>query len=174
MDKNPKVSIIGLGNILLGDEGFGVHVIHYLERHFLFPKECKLIDGGCAGLKLLDFMRGKTAVFLIDVYFSQETSEGIIRTFGWEEIEKFPSRGFVSNHQVGIREALALARLKGLKPKVFKVFATVPQDISPGIKLSPPLRKLLPLVSQNILDELRRLGLQVISLSKSSGETVCA
>ena len=165
MLSKPKIAIVGLGNLLLGDEGFGIHVVRYLEKHYLFPEECELIDGGCLGLKLLDLLREKDIVFLIDVFLDPNEVAGRLYTFQWEEIEKFSPQRFVSAHQIGVQEALALARFQGLRPSLFKVFATIPLEISPGIRLSPPLRELLPKVSEQLLSELKQKG---VSIQKKS------
>jgi len=149
-----KVTVVGLGNILLGDEGFGVHFVRHLAKTS-FPFEIELIDGGCTGINLLHFFREREAVFLVDVFLADDPP-GTIKLFSWEEIEALPSNVLVSGHQYGVKEALALARLMDLKPRRFKTLAVVPASLKPGLYLSPPLKKALRRAEKILLEELSR------------------
>ncbi len=154
-----KVAIIGLGNLLLRDEGFGIHLIRRLEKKDL-PPDIELIDGGCAGMNLLHFWREREAVFLLDV-FLDEAPAGTIRTFTWEELENLPPTKAVSGHQYGVKEALSLARLTGQKPSYFLAIAAIPAVLEPGLELSPPLKEALPRAEKILFEELSRLGYEV-------------
>jgi len=153
-----QIGLIGLGNILLKDEGFGVHFIKYLEKHYLFPAQITLVDGGCAGLGLLNIMRPFDIVFLFDI-FQGEGPPGNIRIFDWEAIEALEDGQMASVHQLGLKDALRLARLQGIKPSL-KAFAVVPQDISTGIGLSNPLQKALIRVRDLLFEELKLLAIK--------------
>lgn len=147
------IALIGLGNVLFRDEGFGVHFVRYLQRHFCFPERVELIDGGCAGLGLLHLIRGRRAVFLFDVYSSPEPP-GTIRVFDWDSIEKLEDNVLGSSHQFGVKEALKIARLVDLAPPYFKAMAVVPEIIEPGTGLSETLKRafnpLLELLRQEL------------------------
>ncbi len=147
------IALIGLGNILFCDEGFGVHFVRYLKKHFHFPERVELIDGGCAGLGLLHLIRGRQAVFLFDVYSSPEPP-GTIRVFDWDSIEKLGDNALASSHQFGVKEALKIARLVDLAPPYFKAMAAVPERIEPGTGLSETLKRafnpLLDLLRQEL------------------------
>lgn len=152
----PKsITLIGLGNILLRDEGFGVHFIRYLENHFFFPKNVSLIDGGCAGLGLLNLMRGKDVVYLFDIYRSDEPP-GTLRSFDWETIEALEDRQFATVHQLGVKDALQIARFNGVVPEYFKAFAIVPQRLEPGIGLSEILQQSMEPLRHLLFQELAR------------------
>ncbi|NPA48724.1 MAG: hydrogenase maturation protease [Thermodesulfobacteria bacterium] len=163
--ETPKnIGIVGLGNLLLGDEGFGVHLIRSLERQFVFPPQVELIDGGCLGLKLLDLLREKEGLLLIDVFLA-DAPPGTWRTFSWEELKDFGPAQFASAHQTGVREALFLAELEGLKPKFFRAYGIVPERLAPGTELSPVLASQMgPLIASLVEDltslrfEIRRRG----------------
>ena len=62
-----KIGIMGLGNLLLGDEGFGVHCIKYFEGHCQFPDNIELIDGGTGGILLAPFIEQFDELYVIDV-----------------------------------------------------------------------------------------------------------
>jgi len=153
-----KVALIGLGNILLGDEGFGVHFIRHLESSFLFPEEIALIDGGCAGFKLLNLMRGQDVVFLFDIYRSDEPP-GTIKIFDWEDIELLEDSQFATVHQLGVKDALRMARFHGEVPAYFKAFAVVPERIAPGVGLSETLKRAIEPLSHLTFQELARWDL---------------
>jgi len=156
-DKPFSVAIIGLGNLLLGDEGFGVHLIRHLEKSYRFPHGVELVDGGCLGLGLLDHLREKEALILVDVFLS-EAPPGTLQIFTWEDLKAFSPAALASAHQIGIKEALYLAELEGLTPSFFKVFALVPERLETGTSLSPSLSKELDRVSSLIVEEVQRLG----------------
>jgi len=150
-----EISIIGLGNLLLGDEGFGIHLIKHLENQKL-PPEIELVDGGCVGINLVHFLRDKKAVFLIDV-FLEDAPPGTIRLFEWEE----PKTKLVSGHQYGVKEALSLARFMGIRPPYFRALAAVPASLAPATDLSPPLKEALLQAEKILFEELSRLGYKV-------------
>ncbi|OAG26906.1 HyaD/HybD family hydrogenase maturation endopeptidase [Thermodesulfatator autotrophicus] len=148
-----NATVIGLGNILFKDEGFGVHLLRYLEKNFSFPENVSLIDGGCAGLSLINLMREKDTVFIIDVYLS-DSPPGTLKVFSWEEIENLGGQHFASVHQFGVKDALGLARLHHIKPKIFRAYAVVPENMELGTELSPTLKKVLPSVAEKIISDL--------------------
>ncbi len=158
----PKfVAIVGLGNLLLGDEGFGIHVVRFLEEHFIFPPEIEPVDGGCLGLKLLDIMREKEGLILIDVFLSQNNPPGTWKIFSWEELKALSPANFVSAHQMGVREALFLAELQGLQPKFFRAYAIVPQEIGLGTQLTQLLAAKVAPVGTSIVKDLQKLGFEI-------------
>ncbi len=153
-----KIGVVGLGNILLGDEGFGVHFIRYLEEKPL-PSGVELIDGGCLGLRLLDLLREKEGLFLVDVFLA-EAPPGTIRAFSWEELKALPQRTLASAHQFGVKEALCLAEIEGLRPRYFRVYGVVPERLGLGTELSPTLSAKLPVLASLLLKDLEKLGLK--------------
>ncbi|WP_022854123.1 hydrogenase maturation protease [Thermodesulfatator atlanticus] len=161
MNGSTKAAIIGLGNILFKDEGFGVHLVRYLMNHYRFPVNCQVIDGGCAGLSLLDLMRGNDLVFIIDVYLSQEDPPGSYKIFSWNDIENLKGNNFASVHQFGVKDALGVARLQGIVPEVFKTYAVVPENMDLGLELSPTLAKVLPLLAEKVVSDLTNYNFKI-------------
>ncbi len=155
--QNFEIAVVGLGNLLLGDEGFGVHFVRYLKTYYSFPPLVELIDGGCLGLRILDLFREKEALILIDIFLAK-SPPGTIKTLSWEDIKKLGTAKLASGHQVGIKEALSLAELTGLKPKYFKAFGIVPAQLGVGTELSPVLRERLPVLAEMVLAEIKNLG----------------
>jgi hydrogenase maturation protease len=81
----PQVLILGIGNILLSDEGLGVHIINILQNNFKFPPNVTLYDGGTGGLSLLSLIKDKDYLFIIDaVLIGQEP--GTIVQFSYDSV----------------------------------------------------------------------------------------
>ena len=71
--KEPTITILGLGNILMTDEGVGVHTVNEFERRYQVPDYVEIVDGGAAGLDLIPFIEGREKVMMVDaVNFDRE------------------------------------------------------------------------------------------------------
>ena len=150
-----KIALIGLGNILLRDEGFGVHFVRYLQEEFIFPPHVELIDGGCAGLGLINIMRGFEVVYLFDIFQASEPP-GTLRVFDWDTIENMEDQQLATVHQLGVKDALQIARFQGVVPRYFRAFAVVPQDLSTGIGLSETLQGVIPSLCEQLFADLKQ------------------
>ena len=75
----PRILVLGIGNILLSDEGVGVHVINRLQETFAIPDGIEIIDGGTMGLDLMPYFEGKTDVVVVDAICSDGEKPGTIR-----------------------------------------------------------------------------------------------
>ncbi|HAK73215.1 MAG TPA: hydrogenase HupD, partial [Sporomusaceae bacterium] len=64
--QNAKITVLGIGNILLQDEGFGVRVIERLGQRFTFSSDVQLLDGGTLGMELMRFLAGTEKLILVD------------------------------------------------------------------------------------------------------------
>ena len=155
-----KALVMGVGNFLLSDEGFGVHVVKEFEKNYRIPPEVEVVDGGCLGFSIADYLREKDLVLLIDV-MAEEAPPGSYRILSAEELKNFPEVRVSSCHQVTLVEALRFVEFVGLRPEKFKVFAAVPEILSPGIELSPALRQTLPLALKWLERELISAGFRV-------------
>lgn len=137
-----QITVIGLGNILLQDEGVGIHALSYLQQHYELPPEVKIIDGGTAGLDLLPYLENQDRVLLVDaVDFGREP--GYIRLLSQDEIPVFLGLQD-SLHHLGLAEVLALARLTGTSPAEVYLLGIQPAIIATGLELSPQLQACLP------------------------------
>ncbi len=155
-----SVLVMGLGNLLLFDEGFGIHVIREFERRYEVGDEVEVVDGGCPGFFLTDYLVGKSLVLLVDVVCG-DGSEGDYAVFSKEDLLSLPITFFESPHQVGLVEALKFAEFAGVCPEL-KVFAAVPRRICPGVGLSEKLKaEVLPEAILWIKRELERAGVRV-------------
>ena len=147
-----KIAIVGVGNILLKDEGIGVRVVQQLESSYSFPPGIALIDGGTAGPHLLDLFSDYDDIIVIDAVKGGE-KPGTIYKFRLDQISSDTTTN-LSIHQMGVLEVLSEARLLGKEPQVTFI-GIEPQEISAwGMELSPVIEQKIPEMISLILKEL--------------------
>lgn len=152
----PQTLVLGLGNILLHDEGIGVWVAEALHRQFEFPPSVTILEGGTLGLDLLPRLDGVGRLLLIDAVKLGRAPGEIARREGDEVPAALDIK--VSPHQVGIQDLLAAARLMGCEPPTVVLWGMEPGRLEPGTGFSPPVAAALPRLEACVLDELRRWG----------------
>ncbi|HLO24634.1 MAG TPA: HyaD/HybD family hydrogenase maturation endopeptidase [Geobacteraceae bacterium] len=155
-----KTLIFGAGNLLLSDEGFGVHAIRYLEENYSFPDMVELYDGGTLGIMVTHKLEEAERVYVLDVVDADGSPGDIVR-FDKEDIilNRLPVK--LSPHQIGIQEVLFLAEMRGTCPKEVTIIGAIPQSLEPGVELSPRLRRRLEEVAWRLVYELNASGLKV-------------
>ncbi len=158
MNQSPKTGILGVGNLLLGDEGFGVHVINRLQESYRFPANVELLDGGTAGIMLSPFIEDKDMLFVIDVV-SLDAEPGSIHLFGHEDVCAGNIQTRMSPHQVGLLEILDLCRLREKAPQRIEMITVVPADLSTRIGLSRPLARAVDRVITLLLGRLEKIDI---------------
>jgi hydrogenase maturation protease len=147
-----KIAVVGVGNILLKDEGVGVRVVQQLENKHSFPSSIALIDGGTAGPHLLDIFNDFDDIIIIDAV-KGGGEPGSIYKFRSDQISIDPPTS-LSIHEMGVLEVINQARLMGKEPRVTFI-GIEPQDSSPwGMELSPLIAEKIPEVIALVLNEL--------------------
>ena len=149
--------IFGAGNLLLSDEGFGVHFIKYLEEHYRFQDDVELYDGGTLGIMVTHLLEEADRVFLVDVVDAPGEPGDVFR---YEKQEfllgQLPIK--MSPHQIGIQEVLTLSELRGRTPDQVSLFGIIPLSYEPGVELSPLLAGKLPGLAELLVNELLAAG----------------
>jgi hydrogenase maturation protease len=152
----PKIIILGIGNILLKDEGVGVRVVEKLKSDFKFPSNIELIDGGTAGFGLIDLLEGAEHLIILDAVQGNDEPGSIYR-FKFEDMPPNISKKF-SPHQIGIIETLTLKKMLGKIPDT-TIIAIQPKDcINWGTELTPEIENKIPNIVNLVIDELKNLG----------------
>jgi hydrogenase maturation protease len=150
---------IGLGNILLQDEGVGVHVIQQLQQRYLFVPDFALVDGGTLGLDLLPYLENKEQVLFVDaVDFQREP--GYVQLLKEEEIQQQLNIQLYA-HQGGLASLLNMTRLLGTAPSHVTLLGIQPASLAPGLQLSPPLAAAVEKALQLFLAQLDEWNVQV-------------
>jgi hydrogenase maturation protease len=163
-------AVVGVGNILMADDGIGVQAIWALERQTL-PSEIELLDGGTAFPTLAGQLAGYQKLIIVDAVHGGATPGTIFR-FGLEDVlgakrQMHPrprSLAALSLHDVGVIEALMLERLatSTSSSRLATAWGSVvfigiePDRVEPSMELSPTLKQRLPVLVQAILEECTR------------------
>ena len=134
---NGTTLIMGVGNVLLGDEGFGVHVARRLKQMGL-PGNVKIEEGGVGGFDLLGLLDGVTRLLVIDVMMA-DIPPGEIRLFKLGPELAEPGKTILSFHQVGILELIRMWSLIGPEPDTY-LLVSRPQNLGISMELSPLLQ----------------------------------
>lgn len=146
--------ILGIGNILLKDEGIGVRVIEYLHKCPL-PNDVDLVDGGTAGADLIDILADRRNVIIIDAADSDGPPGTILKLTpkDWLVERENP----LSLHDLDIPQTLAMTHLLGCAPHKVVCFGIVPESIEPGMELTDTLQPLVPAIADMVLKELQSI-----------------
>ena len=149
---SPKpILVLGVGNILLGDEGVGVRVVDRLMNEPL-PPNVEVCDGATAGADLIDLVAGRDKVIIIDAA-QTGAPPGTIFRFTPGQVESDASV-ILSLHEIGVMEAVHMAGILGDGPKEVVIFAVAPKTISPQLQLSPEIRAVIPRIMDIVKREL--------------------
>ncbi len=152
-----QILIMGVGNLLLTDEGFGIHTIKLIEERYDFPQNVSLIDGGVLGLNLLGVISEADHLIVIDAIKNGEAPGATYRIDG----EAIPERVRAKNslHQVDFLEALTLCQALDKTPETV-ILGVEPEDIeSLSIELTTTTKAKVDSIIEMVLAELDRLGI---------------
>jgi len=154
-----NILVLGIGNMLLSDEGAGNKAVEDLQQRFHFPPEVEVVDGGTMGLDLLPYLDDRTHLFIIDAVKSGNAPGTMVRL----ELDNPPAyfRTKISPHQLGLSEVLAVATLTDNLPPKIVLFGIEPKDLSTGLGMSPEVAENIGRLAEMIVDELTGLGLKV-------------
>ena len=150
----PRVIVLGVGNLLLGDEGVGIHVVRELEKHDL-PRNVRPIDGGTGGFNLISIIAEADHLIVVDT-LAAEGEAGEVFRFTPDEVRRPRAQIRPSLHDVGLLDALELAAASGYEPSTV-IFGVVPERIDWGEELSPRVAEAVPKVVTAVLQEIRGL-----------------
>ena len=155
-----RIAIIGIGNVLTGDDAVGPHVVRVLEARYALPEDVQIIDAGTPGYDLTAFLVGMDAAVLVDSVRAKG-APGELRVYDRAEIVSKKPILAMSPHEPGVREALLNADFMGVTPPVVRLVGVIPASTESGIGLSPAVRDAIPRAVERVADELRALGVSV-------------
>jgi hydrogenase maturation protease len=148
--------ILGVGNILLGDEGIGIRVVEELENRFSFPEDVMLLDGGTAGIELLRYIEGRNLLILIDAMRAELAPGTVFKVEGEDVTKRFMTK--ISPHQIGLSDLLAACILSDMIPKHMVLFGVEPECLATGIIISAIVESSVEKIISAILEELDKAG----------------
>jgi len=155
----PKITLIGLGNILMRDEGVGIHIVNHMMQNFTIPDDLEIVDGGTSGLDLLPFIEEREYVIFVDtVNFNREP--GYIEVLYNEQI---PALFGVKDslHHMGLMDVLAAAQLMEKLPKEICLIGIQPKAIETGLELTETIASRLPSLTDRVISQISAWGVSL-------------
>jgi hydrogenase maturation protease len=138
MEDRCEALVLGIGNVLWADEGFGVRAVEALHAAFTFPDGVSLVDGGTLGLALYDLVGSARRVLVLDA-IDFRLPPGTLRVLRGDEVPAW-GRARLSPHQNGFNDVLALLQLNGRAPETIAAIGVQPQELSDfGGSLTDPV-----------------------------------
>jgi hydrogenase maturation protease len=135
-----EILILGLGNVLMGDEGIGIKAVEYLQEKDL-PEEVDLLDGGTGGFQLLSLFQTYRHIIIIDASIGGEEA-GEIRILKPRYASDFPRS--LTSHDIGLKDLLQSAELLEDLPDIRLIAINIADINNVGIGISAKLEKRLP------------------------------
>ena len=154
------IGILGIGNLLLGDEGFGVHCVQHIEQHYEIPENIRVIDGGTAGILLAPFIEECDKLYVLDV-IDLEDDPGSVHLFTDEDVRAGNVQTRMSPHQIGMLEILDICKIRGKVPEQVQYITVVPQTLETGMDLSPLIAERVTDVIDILLQSLAKLSVSL-------------
>lgn len=156
-----NILVLGLGNILLQDEGVGVHAVNAIKERYTFSPDVEIVDGGTLGLDLLRFFEGREKVLIVDAvdFGKAHGYTGIL------EDNEIPSvlQAKLSVHHIGLSDILFALKLKGTMPPKVRLIGIQPEltDVL-GLDMTEPVRSRLDEIIDMAITTLREWGITCV------------
>ncbi len=164
-----KLLVMGVGNILWSDEGFGVRCADEFHRRYTLDNGSKVMDGGTLGMYLLETIEASEDLLIFDCA-DLAAEPGTLKVLEGNEIALW-STTKISAHQTGLNEVLALAQLQGKMPKRMAVVAVQPAELQDyGGSLTPKIQAAVPLALDAALKIISQWG--YTATERPAGEAV--
>ena len=153
------ITILGIGNILLSDEGLGVVAVKKFSEEYEYPESVKVMDGGTLGIDLMYFLEGTEKLLVVDAVAGGKPP-GTLYKIKNEEVKKY-FRNKVSMHELGFQEVMALMELRGFPIQEIVILGLEPKSFATSLELSPEVEEKIPLLVEEIANQLRDWGVPV-------------
>ena len=155
----PAILILGIGNILWADEGFGVRVVQSLQQSYDFPPSITLMDGGTQGLALMPYVQQADILIIIDAVDFQ-LNPGTLVELHDAEVPAYLGANKMSLHQVSFQEVLVLSQLLGQCPERLVLIGVQPATLEDyGGSLTAVVKSQITAAMDRVLAYLAQLGI---------------
>jgi hydrogenase maturation protease len=155
-DRPVPLLVLGLGNLLCGDDGLGAVAVHLLQRRYRAPDGVSVLDGGTLGLSLLPYLEDAHEAILVDAIRGAGPAGSFVRLEGDEVAPAVAGR--LSVHQVGVADLLEGARWRERYPSRVILLGLVPESLELGLARTPAVEAALPELVERVVVEARELG----------------
>ena len=152
-----NVLVLGLGNILLSDEGAGIKAVEELQTRYECSDAVEFIDGGTMGLELLPYFEERSHILIIDAIKTGRKPGTIVK------IENPPAyfSSKTSPHQIGLADVIGIAVITDNMPRHITLFGIEPKQLSTGLDLSPEVARNLSRLVDAVAAELKAIGIKI-------------
>ncbi len=159
MAASPQVLILGIGNVLWADEGFGVRCVEEIHRQYRFPDNVTLMDGGTQGIYLVQHVQAADVLVVFDA-IDYGLEGGQMRLIHDDDVPSFMGAKKMSLHQTGFQEVLATAELLGDAPEKLLLIGVQPVELEDfGGSLRPAVKAQIQPAIDAAIDYLEKLGI---------------
>ena len=150
------VVVLGVGNPLMGDDGFGIEVVQRLQERWRLPECVHCVDGGTWGMALLPEFDAADVLIVLDAIECGHAPGTIVRISGEHVPRRLPPH--LSPHEINLHELFALAELRGTMPHTVVALGVQPERVDWEVGLSPSVTRAIDPVADAAANELRALG----------------
>jgi len=161
-----QILVLGIGNILLADEGIGPHVAMRLAAEYELPENVTVVDGGTSGMDLLDQVAEANAVIILDCARLDE-GPGTVREIVGEGVPAF-FQTRISPHQIGLSDLLAACTIMDVMPDAMALIAIAPEDMELGLDLSETCQRAAGEALALLVARLRAWGVPVAACAEAA------
>ncbi|HEY9116005.1 MAG TPA: hydrogenase maturation protease [Bacteroidales bacterium] len=149
-----RTLILGLGNVLLQDEGLGVHALREMQK-MEWPENIELLDGGTGGFVLLSLFNEYEQFIIIDATLSNDPP-GTIKVIEPKFAKDFPRS--LSTHELGLKDLIESAQLLGKMPKIFLIVVNINPKQEMNIELTDNTRKTIPRIIETVQNVVQQIN----------------
>jgi len=153
-----KVLVLGIGNLVMSDDGVGVKIVQKLQREYRFSENVELLDGGTLGLDLLPKLEGVERLIVVDAVETGQKPGTCIRLTGRELPIALETK--VSPHQMGLKDLLSVAELMGHSPREMVLIGVQPGSIDMDTELTAEVEIKVEDLVHMVLNELALWGVR--------------
>lgn len=151
-----SILVLGIGNLIMTDDGVGVRVVQHLTEEYRFPEGVTVMDGGTLGLDLLHHLEGVERLLLVDAVETGGPPGTMVRLAGEEIPVALQTK--LSPHQMGLQDLLAVAELQGNRPSEMVLWGVQPESVELGMELTPAVAAQFDHLVGKVLAELAAWG----------------
>ncbi|GAB4178624.1 MAG: HyaD/HybD family hydrogenase maturation endopeptidase [Calditrichia bacterium] len=140
--------LLGIGNILMQDEGVGVSLVNYIAEKKMLPQNIDIVDGGTGGMHLLEYFEHYSKIYLVDSTIDGKP-KGTLTILHPKFSSDYPKT--LTAHDIGLKDLLDITYLRNTSPDVTLFTISISEDIPSGVGLSEELDRLVPELAEKIV-----------------------
>ena len=156
-DYGQMTAVLGLGNVLMGDDGFGPAVVRAFEAEYIVPPDVEVVDLGTPGLDLLPWLADVDRAIFVDTVKS-DRAPGTVLVYNKADIMRYAPIQRVGPHDPGVKDALFALEFAGRAPREVVLIGVVPATTAMGLELSPRVQAAVRPAVEQVARALRHFG----------------